>query len=85
MWVIIIALILVTLYNMATFQDVKDAVTVLQAARETEKAAVAKATSDLQATIAELQALVATQPTPTEFQGVVDSLNAVAADLTGTV
>ena len=87
MWIVITivsALTLYNLYKMATFQDIKDAVTALAAARATEKAAVAAATAALQQTVTDLQALVASAPSPTDFQGVVDEINVVITDLKGT-
>lgn len=87
MWIVITIVSILTLYNlikMATFQDIKDAVTNLEAARATEKAAVAAATAALQQTVTDLQALVASAPSPTDLQGVVDGINTVIADLKGT-
>lgn len=62
---------------MATLTEIQQAITDLQTSLDAKQAAIAAA-------IAALEAQIATNPTPEQLQGVVDSLKAVQADVEST-
>lgn len=78
--------------TMATLQELNDKVTELQASVDAEQAQIAAllATNaqvivDLNAQITALQEQLAGAVTPEAIQGVIDGLNAIKADVEGTV
>jgi hypothetical protein len=68
---------------MATLQELS--ANELQVALDAEQAEIAAAIEALNATVADLQVLVAEGGSPQERQAVVDKINAVIADLQATI
>lgn len=70
---------------MPTLAELSAKVDELQGVLDTEQAAIQEAINALNTTIADLQALVEAGGTEAERQAVVDKLEALKADLEGTV
>lgn len=70
---------------MATIQELSAKVDALQVALDLEQQQIADAIAALQATVADLQALVVDGGTAEERQAVSDKLDAVIADLQATI
>lgn len=70
---------------MATIQELSAKVDELQAALDAEQEQIAAAIAALQQTVADLQAIVAEGGTAEERQAVSDKIDAVIADLKGTI
>lgn len=70
---------------MASIQELSDKVDALQVSLDLEQAAVASAISGLNQTISDLQALLVDGGTAEQRQALADKLDAIKADLEGTV
>jgi uncharacterized protein YoxC len=72
-------IIIQNLFNMATVQDVQDALDALQASVDAKQDAIAAAIKSLEDQIA-----AGSAATPEQLQGIVDSLKATQADVDST-
>ncbi len=70
---------------MATLEELNVKVDELQVTLDTEQEQIAQALADLNGVIADLQAQVAEGGSPEERQAVLDKLEAIKADLEGTI
>lgn len=77
---------------MATLEELQAKLAELQETVDAEQAQIAELVAgqqstitSLEAQIADLQAMVATAPTPEQIQSVIDGLETIKSDIAGTV
>lgn len=70
---------------MASIQELQAKVTQLQDAVDTEQQEIANALAKLEAEIARLNDVIASNPTPEQLQGIADSLDSIVEDVKTTI